>query len=300
MNEFKDYVNKLLKKTNLEHSEREELKKELIEHLNSSKDDHMNNGLSEKEAISKSIENFKKSDFLSEVNDFTTNKKLYGFNLRYFIKMNLTLIITYMLMIVSSIALTENTVNSNLIYFLIITFVLFINYECACMNFEKKEDIIKNIIIISFSFFLVEKTGVSAIAFIYRSISNNLEMNILDLYVFNISKVFIYLGISILTILLAKYIKRDVKNNIKFSIIDIIVLFLSILLNIIYFLFPNRFYLLNLAISKVLNINIESFNKNFLYMTINNSILIVNVGLLILLLFIIYKFFIKILKIKLK
>ncbi|WP_461615287.1 permease prefix domain 1-containing protein [Clostridium sp. Marseille-QA1073] len=263
MNEFKDYVNKLLKKTNLEYSEREELKKELIEHLNSSKDDHMNNGLSEKEAISKSIENFKKSDFLSEVNDFTTNKKLYGFNLLYFIKMNLTLIITYMLMLVSSIALTENTVNSNLIYFLIITFVLFINYECACMNFEKKEDIIKNIIIISFSFFLVEKTGVSVIAFIYRSISNNLEMNILDLYVFNISKLFIYLGISILTILLAKYIKRDVKNNIKFSIIDIIVLFLSILLNIIYFLFPNRFYLLNLAISKVLNINIESFNKNF-------------------------------------
>ena len=57
MSEFKKYAHKLLKKTNLNGLERKELEKELIEHLNSMKDDYIKEGISEKDSISMSISN---------------------------------------------------------------------------------------------------------------------------------------------------------------------------------------------------------------------------------------------------
>lgn len=75
MREFEIYITNLLKKTNLPVGEREELKMELIQHLNDSKYDYMNEGLSEKQAIQKAIENFNKRDFLTEINGFVEDRK---------------------------------------------------------------------------------------------------------------------------------------------------------------------------------------------------------------------------------
>ncbi|GAA0788403.1 permease prefix domain 1-containing protein [Hathewaya limosa] len=296
MREFEIYITNLLKKTNLPVGEREELKMELIQHLNDSKYDYMNEGLSEKQAIQKAIENFNKRDFLTEINGFVDSEKFNDFNLNYFIKMNLTLFISYLLMIVVSVALIKNTIGFNLSYFFIMTVILFLNYECAIMNFQSKKDIIKNMGIVAFSFFFIQKLFMIILAFMHKLLFDKRTVNIEYIRISKLNNLVVYLSILVVTMLLARYVDRDVKKKVTLSILDIGILCFSILLNIVYFLFPDRFYLLNFTISKLLNINVKSFSKNILYMNINNSIVIINIGLLMLLFFIVYKLYLRIIK----
>ena len=60
-------------------------------------------------------------------------------------------------------------------------------------------------------------------------------------------------------------------------------------LTVLYFLYPNRLYVLKAAISILINFSIDIFTKNILFITINNNFKIFNLGLIILILFIPYK-----------
>ncbi|NRT35789.1 hypothetical protein BJV38_001628 [Clostridium beijerinckii] len=299
MSEFKKYANKLLKKTELNRLEKDDLENELVEHLNNMKDDYIKEGMSEKDSIDMTIKNFNQSNFIKEINNFALNKKLTGINISYLLKINILLILIYLILMIATFSLFRTNQDSTVLYFLTICFILFVNYNYAISHFELKKDIISNISITCIIFFLIEKIGIVILSKIYCVLSNNLEFNnIFDLYVFDLKKILIYLATSIIVILISIYHNpNSTKRNFKLSTMDISILFLSLILNIIYFLYPNRLYLLNLIISKLFNINVNFFDKTLLYININNQITIINIGLLLLLLFIFYKFISSILEI---
>ncbi|SCN26416.1 hypothetical protein N3C_2820 [Clostridium sp. N3C] len=301
MTEFSEYVSKLLKKSRLNRSEKKDLENELVEHLNNMKDDYIKQGMSEEDSINMAIKNFKKSDFLNEINDFTTSRKLAGINISYLLKINMLLIFIYIILMIVNFALFVSDPGSNLVYFLIICLALFVNYNYASSRFESKRDILLNISITCFIFFFIEKIGILILSAIYSILAANLELNILNLYILNPTKIVIYLVISTAVILFAKY---DTNNNPKryYNLLttDIFVLSSSFILMLLYFLYPNRLYLLNLSISKIFGIDVEFFRKNLLYMNINNKFTIINIGLLLILLYMLYKFISRCLKINLK
>jgi len=301
MNEFSEYIEKLLKKTQLTRLEKKDLEKELVEHLNNMKDDYLKKGISEKESINMAIKNFNNSDFIKEINNFAANRKLTGLNISYLFKINIILILVYSILMIGSFLLFATNQDLNLLYFLIICFILFVNYDYTSSNFESKKDIFLNMSITCFLFFCIEKIGILTISKIYSILSNNLELNISDLYVFQWTKILIYLVMSVIGILFAKYhTPNSRKRDFKLSTAEIFILILSLILSIIYFLYPNRFYLLNLVISRMFNTDVQSFSKNLLYMNINHGFIIINVGLVLILLLIFYKFISCILKIDLK
>lgn len=301
MNEFSKYIEKLLKKTQLTRLEKKDLEKELVEHLNNMKDDYLKKGISEKESINMAIKNFNNSDFIKEINNFAANRKLTGLNISYLFKVNIILILVYSILMIGSFLLFTTNQDLNILYFLIICFILFVNYDYTSSHFESQKDIFLNMSITCLVFFCIEKIGILTISKIYSILSNNLELNISDLYVFQWTKILIYLVMSVIGILFAKYhTPNSRKRDFKLSTGEIFILILSLILSIIYFLYPNRFYLLNLVISRMFNTDVQSFSKNLLYMNINHGVIIINVGLVLILLFIFYKFISCILKIDLK
>lgn len=301
MNEFSEYIDKLLKKTRLTRLEKKDLEKELVEHLNNMKDDYLKKGTSEKESINMAIKNFNNSDFIKEINNFATNRKLTGLNIPYLFKINIILSLVYSILMIASFLLFTTNQDLNILYFLTICFILFVNYDYTSSHFESKKDIFLNILITCCTFFFIEKIGIVTISKIYSMLSDNLKLNISDLYIFDLKKVLIYLVLSVIGILFAKYhTPNSRKRNFKLATGEIFILLLSLILSIIYFLYPNRFYLLNLIISRIFNIDVQYFSKNLLYMNINHGFIIINIGLLLILLFIFYKFISCVLKIDLK
>jgi len=290
MNEFQLYINNLLKKTKLPRSEKSDLEKELIEHLNNLKYDYLKNGLSEKEAIDKVIENFNSSNFLNEINNFSKKEKLSNLSIKFILKTNLILILIYTLLMIIGLTLLKINIKSNILYFFIICFVSFFNYYYSSSNLIQKKDISLNISITCCSFFLLEKIGIIILSKIYILLTNNIESNIWSLYSFDINKILIYIFLSIIIFSISKLNKNSIpKINTKLNDFDIFILISSVILNLIYFLYPNRFYFLRLIISKIFKFEINFFSKNLFYMTINNEIFIINIGLLLFILFISYK-----------
>ncbi|GAA0788460.1 hypothetical protein [Hathewaya limosa] len=296
MHEFNEYVVSLLKDTNLKHKEQEKLKKELMEQLKSLKCEYINKGFLEGEAIQKAIEEFEGSGYFKNKYNFSNDKQVNGFNLSYFIRTNLILIIVYLFLNVISFSLVKKVSKFNIIYICIITFILLLNYICATISFKSKKDIVKNMTLVAFSFFFLEKINIISISYLYKTIYNKVYINIYSIYIFKIKNIAMYILIIIFTILLTVCSNKKFKHKISMSILDIIILFFSILLNLLYFLFPNRFYLFKLIVCKFFNIDIKTLTKNFLYMNINKSIVIINIGLLVLVFFIIYKIIYKGLK----
>lgn len=291
MNKINKYISKILKNINISYSEKKELKLELIEHLLGYRDEYIKAGLSEVEAIDKAINKFEISNFYEEINRYSQNNKYTTMNLSYFIKLNLILGFSYILFTVLFSVIFNQNLTSNLCYFFIIGITLFINYEITSRKYCEKNTIIKNIFFINISFFLIEKVSIGILAYIYNFVFGIGNIKLSELYIFNIDKILIYIFICIITLVMAKGLDREFKIIPNISLSDFLVLFIGGVLNIVYFLFPNRFYFLNMLISNIFNLKIETFEKNIIYITLNNSIQIFNIGLILLILWIIYKVF---------
>ncbi|WP_040213730.1 hypothetical protein [Clostridium polynesiense] len=305
MSEFRGYTHKLLKKATLNSSEKKDLEDEIVEHLISMRDEYIKQGIPEKDSISMAIKNFNASDFLSEIRSFTVSRKLTGLNIKYILNFNMALILIYLILMAINISLFKgykySSITYDISYFLIISFILYINYDYSSRNFESKRDIISNVSITCLLFFLAEKISVILLSIIYSKLAPNLIFNVWNSYVFNFNKIIIYLVISISVILMAKYDHNTLpKRNLNISTVDIFILSASLIFSIVYILYPNRFYLLNLIVSKIFNIEVRSFNKNLLHININNNLIIINIGLVIIGGFILYKFISYLLKIHFK
>lgn len=299
-NRLDKYAEKLVRKTKFSHLEKQDLKKELLEHLINSKEESLKKGLSEEDSINIAINKFNKLDFIEEMNKFTLNKKAIGIKGKYIIKINIILIFIYSIFISFLFSLFSKKQDLMISYFLIIGLVLFVNYYYSANHFQFKKDIVLNTAISCIVFFLIEKFEIIILSKIYSSLSNDLKIyNILSSFPFKTESIVIYMILSIFFVFIALYSNNNFRN-IKFrflnSTIEKVILVLSLITEIIYFLYPNRLYFLNLTISKLLNLNVERFEKNLLYMIINDKIIIVNIGFILIIILILYKLYLNIIK----
>lgn len=288
--EFNKYVNNLLNKTNLNKKEKRDFRNELIEHLNSMKGDYLEKDFSEKDSIAMAIKNFNETNFLEELTELNTSK-LTGVNISFIFQSILISTSIYYILLLINVSLFSVNTNSKIFYFVLIFFTLLVNYFHAFNQFKFKKDIISNFMITSSSFFIIEKLIMLITSKTYSLLSTNFEFSIFDLYGFSFKEILIYILISIGFIFLAKYDNRhkERKFSLHLSTIDKIILTLSLIFNALFFIYPNRLYILNLVISRLFNFTVEYFNKNIFYITINNDFRIFNIGLFLIVLFIPYK-----------
>lgn len=288
------YVNRLLKKTKLNKIEKKDLELELIEHLNNIKEDYIKKGIPEKEAINNVISNFNYSEFLEEINTFSTKKKLKGISFNYLILTSFILILSYM--IATSICFTffDNNRTSMILYFIIMGVISIVNFYFAYNNFESKKDIIINTLLGFLSFFFLRFIIIISFNVVYNLKFLNEGFNMFNSNLLNINTILIDFSILILSFIFIKFVKIDInEKNTTFSNLDFYILGFSLVLNLIYFLYPNRFNILKTIVYKLFHIDVYSFDKNIFFMNINNEINIINVGLIMLIIFMIYKLFFK-------
>src|SRR3712207_9083461 len=99
-----------------------------MEQLKSLKCEYINKGFLEGEAIQKAIEEFEESGYFKNKYNFSNDKQVNGFNLSYFIRTNLILIIVYIILSIINVILLRSFINPNLSYIFITVFIIFLNY----------------------------------------------------------------------------------------------------------------------------------------------------------------------------
>lgn len=290
MNKIEKHVDKIIKyNVFIKKEEKNDFRMELIQHLYDIKEEYLNNGLSDKEATDLAIKEFNRKDFsISKIIDIKEEKATFKFI--NFLNHNIILLISYLSIFIISNLIIENSINNNYFYFFNIFFILFISFNISLRNFRENKMTIKYFCFLSCSFFLIEKVVIFFSLCLFSSQIKD-DLNISNMYMYNKTNIISYFLIVLFFILLFKILnQREQKLFVfKFNYIDIYIILLGIILNLLYMVFPNRFYLLNRIISKIINTPINFFDKNLFYININNSIKIYNIGLFIIIIFSIYK-----------
>lgn len=84
------------------------------------------------------------------------------------------------------------------------------------------------------------------------------------------------------TSLISDKVVLKIRNPYNSKLCSNLLLTSSLIFMILYYLFPNRWYILCRFIEEILGSEIIYVNKNILFLTINHKIFILNIGLIIL------------------
>lgn len=105
-------------------------------------------------------------------------------------------------------------------------------------------------------------------------------------HIINISYILSYIvfsGVAIWRIKVDRSTMLDrVRNPYDSKVMITFLVSISIILNVIYYLFPNRWYALCVLMEKLVGESINEVNRNLLYLVINDRIVIPNIGIFIL------------------
>lgn len=268
---FEKFVNEIVNDRGLNNVDKTELKYEILDHLTLSKSEHIKNGYSENEAIDLAIINFGEKNIIG--NDIKYNlpsKNKYN-DLTKLDKLSclLSMFICYFLY-----SFTRVGVKFEYFNILIVTLIVFMPFIYVNVKVKNVNIRIKNILIINMLFLLSEKLIISrTIPFFYQ---------------FSFSWIYMitYILLVLITILITKFCLFNIANNIRnpynIKILNSIILTVSIITSVIYFLIFNNRYILSRFL-QLFDFNMENARvyKNVFYIFINEIILIPNVGLML-------------------
>lgn len=294
MNEIEQFIQLVLNSRGINEQDKKELELELTDHLNSLKLDYIKNGYDEKEAIELCIKEFGEPNTLgnnlkrylvskNKVSILTLSNKINGLLLMCFIYLCTTLFYTLVL---------NKTLTG--LYYLLVTFTTISGiYVYVNLKLYDNSAKIKYFSFYLISFFLIERS----LVFLFYIFSNYLRGGNLGLVpILNLSYLAFYILFSVFALVLLKIDTNNTFNKVRNpynSQIKIVILFvISMGLNALYYLFPNRWYPLFVLVEKLLGKPINEVNRNIFYLVINNKYIVPNFGLLIfiaLVLLIIYK-----------
>jgi hypothetical protein len=94
----------------------------------------------------------------------------------------------------------------------------------------------------------------------------------------------------VITNALSEKVVATIRNPYNANLISNLLLVSSVFLIIIYYLFPNRWYLLRSFVENILGSEVTHISKNILFLIINHKIFIPNLGLVIFIFMIILLF----------
>lgn len=291
MNEFDQFISKIVDGRGINTEDRELLRKELLDYLNSSKVDNLKLGLNEQEAINKAIESF------GNINDhgnnlkhlLLSNNKKSCFNIIDILKTIALMFIIYFIILFTLNATTLIFYSKG--YNLLLSSIpIIIGTLYTLLKFYKKEVILYFLYITLSLFFCI--SNLFEIIFDYFSYYLRNAISLIEIH-FNIEYIISYIITTIIIIIIIKITPEKFLKNIRslneYSINSFLLFIISILLMMVYYLFPNKCYPLYVIISKLFNNkDIICSTKNIFVMILNDNILIPNLGLFILL-FLIYR-----------
>ncbi|MBU3156437.1 permease prefix domain 1-containing protein [Clostridium estertheticum] len=293
MSGFEVYIKDILNERGINEHDKKDLEFEIKDHLILLKNEYLDKGLSENEAIKLSIKDFGESNSIgnSIKNNLPSHNKYPDFTFREKIQCLSEMFLIYFLLLFSCVTFLEKYVNSIFFYVcaaLVVTLTsfLFINKK---VNNDKNK--VKNIIRINIQFFIIEKIVMSLffiIALPIRGGTNILEtkLPLMNFYIFNWIYIIGFILLTLISVIITKYVMNkvthNIKNNYNNTITSTILFIASILFIIMYILIPNRFYVLRKILISIMGSDITDVSRNAFFMVINNNFIIPNIGLIIL------------------
>lgn len=286
MDRINNFIDCLLNQRGITKDDREELRIELLDHLTLLKQEYTGKGYNEDEAINLALKNF------GDTNEIGNNikKTLPSRNkYKYFSKIEIFKTILFMLLgylttIFYIVSFEEMSYESLLFNILIAAVPIIIGFCYVNLKLTAKIKRVKNIAISLGLFLLSERLIMLSIYLInhlfYMGNSTMIMNSILN---FKYITSYFALGIIAIAITnaLSEKVVSKIRNPYNANIISSLFLVSSIFLMIIYYLFPNRWYLLHCFVENILGSEITYVSKNILFLIINHRIFIPNVGLVI-------------------
>ncbi|GAB6150432.1 permease prefix domain 1-containing protein [Clostridium novyi] len=290
MREFDKFIDDFLDTSGINDFDKKDLKDEIKDHLMLLKLDYINKGYSENEAIKLSIKDFGEDNSIGKEvrkNLYFKNKVLM-FSKKDKFKCIIYMFLFYFLFIFLSETVFE--INHRTILFNILLGVIPILAGVIYINIKMiiNKNKVYNLKCILMIYFVIEKVIMSCFGLISGYILKGELIGNIQLkssYMFNNIYISSYIIFSIFVIIIQKYLDKNklinIKNPYTFKSSSVILGSLSMILMIAYYLFPNRWYVLYCLIEKIIHNNIKAVSKNFLYIVINNKVVIPNLGLIL-------------------
>ncbi|AFS79343.1 hypothetical protein Curi_c23410 [Gottschalkia acidurici 9a] len=292
--ELEIYIKKLLDKRGINDQDKEDLYYEIKDHLMLLKNEYLSKGLSEDEAVKLSIKDFGNINFIGNdiKRNLPSNNKYENLSFREKTICLLEMFLSYFIFI--CIYAMAGNISTQSIFFdigmaTVVTLTSFI-YINKKLNSEKGK--VKNLIICNILFFIIEKIIMLIFTIFTLNIiglsTDPLLYTITSSYVFDLTYILAFVLLVFSSVIVTKYIGnmlfKNIRNTYNYTLASTVLFVTSIILLLIYYLIPNRFYLLRKIIINTIGTEIISVSKNVFFMVINNGFVIPNIGLLLLML----------------
>lgn len=291
MLEFETYIKKLLNERGINEQDKEELYYEIKDHLMLLKNEYLSKGLSEEEAIKLSIHDFGDSNFIGNniKRSLPSNNKYKDFSFLEKAKCMLEMFLVYFIFIclcVTAFNVIYKSAFFNIGIAVVVTLTSFIYINKKLSNEKSK---VKNLIICNTLFFIIEKAIMSIFTVFALNIkggaTNSLALTFKNSYIFNLTYIAAFILLTLVSVAVTKYLGntlfQGIRNTYNHTLVSVVLFAISILFIFMYYLIPNRFYILRKIIINLIGTDITSVSKNVIFMVINSSFVIPNVGLLL-------------------
>lgn len=290
MEVFNAYIKELLDERGINEQDKKDLEFEIKDHLMLLENEYLIKGLSEKDAIKLSIKDFGESNFIgnSIKKNLPSHNKYPDFTFKERAQCLLSMFLVYFIYIfVLSYATFLSQISDSLFFYLgmaiVVTLTSFILVNKKVNDNKNK---LKNIISCNIQFFIIEKVFMSLFILIISSIRGGNGFSLFNTYIFNWIYILSFILFTSCSVIITKHVMNKItlnlKNNYNNTITSTILFIISVLFMILYILIPNRFYVLRKIIISILGSDITNVSKNIFFMVINNSLVIPNIGLVIL------------------
>lgn len=287
MDRINEFINDILENRGINHDDKEDLKLELLDHILLLKKEYIATGLDEEKAAELALKNFGDINTIGNgiKRTLPSRNKYKEFTLREISKVILAMLLGYIITVVYTISFQEMNLGFLTYYISITLSPIIINFVYVNLKLGSRSIRVKNMIKSLLTFLLVERMlflMVYAIKIIIHKGSDRIDL----LTFLNFRYIAVYLCVGIvfvaLTSLISDKVAVKIRNPYNSKLQTNILLTFSLIFMILYYLFPNRWYILCSFIERILGSEIIYVNKNILFLTINHEMFIPNIGLIVL------------------
>lgn len=291
MDKINKFLNDLLNQRGLTKDDREDLRIELLDHILLLKQEYMDKGHTEEMAINLALKNF--GDVHSVGNNIKrslpSRNRYTDFSRTELFKSVLFMLISYFISLfcISTFQdINYKTITFDISALAIPIIVLFIYINLKLTLRAKR---IKNLIISLVLFFITERIIIAILSMINNnSYHSNYSISAILL---NTNHLLTFLVLALIcfvfTSILSDRVVLKIRNPYNSKFTTSLLWFLSISLTVLYYLFPNRLYLLCSLVERIIGSEVTHVSKNLFFLVINYKIVVPNIGIIMLLVLIV-------------
>lgn len=286
MNRINKFIDDLLNQRGITKEDKEDLKTELLDHVVLLKEEYLVKGYNDNEAINLALNDFGDANEIGNniKENLPSSNRYTDFSVIEFLKTILFMLLGYATALVYIVSFTEIHYESILFYIIISAVPIIIGFFYVNLKLTSRIKRIKIISKLLIVFLLFERL---IMLFIYilssRFGSKNTIMEFNKLL--NIRYITVYCILLVISIIitytLSEHIVLKIKNPYNAKPISNLLWFSSVVLMILYYLLPNRWYLLRSLFENIIGNKVSHVEKNIIFLTINYKIIIPNVGLVL-------------------